>query len=264
MKTVLLSIGIVFAVVGISQAVDPESVARLGEMKRRISELKIAGGDAKPKFVSEPLFRYSDPTRGVSDATMWRLGEKGRPAAILILENYPTSNVPWSYELSVTSENVPKTITSPGWEWRPEPMKHSWNRIENASPPSTQKFRRTRQEKQLIRKFRTIEEWGGKTFELRLLPKSVATYEDEKAGIVSGSVYVFAHGTNSELLMLLEAVKPKDGKEHWRANFVRSGSARFEVRYDGKLFWQIGFHDTKSRHYMIAGLGDSPDAVKPK
>ena len=261
MSCLLMSCCLVFWFGGRCFAVNPDSVARLGEMKRRITELEISGDKSKPKFATEPLFRYSDPTRGVTDATMWRLGEKGRPAAILILENYRTSKLPWSYELTITSDNVPTSIASPGWKWHPDPKHHQWLRIQDVEPPSAQATRRTQQEKQLVRNFRTTEEWESKTFELRLLPKPIATYADEKNGILNGSIYVFAHGTNSELLLLLEAAK-ESGSTFWRVSFVRAGSARFEVRFDGKIFWNIGFDDSKSGHYMI-GLVEEAANGKP-
>ncbi len=56
-------------------------------------------GKAALAFVAKPQLRYSDPTRGTAeanvllDATVWRLGEKGRPTALVTLEIYRASKV---------------------------------------------------------------------------------------------------------------------------------------------------------------------------
>ena len=62
---------------------------------------------AKLRFRAKPLLRYSDPTRGMleitalADATVWRLGEKGRPTAIVTLEIYRSADrASLSYEFA--------------------------------------------------------------------------------------------------------------------------------------------------------------------
>ena len=77
---------------------DLQSQQRLQMMEQEFAQYAI---DPPPaalpqafQFVSKPLLRYSDPTRGTTaanvliDATVWRLGEQGRPTALITLEIY--------------------------------------------------------------------------------------------------------------------------------------------------------------------------------
>ena len=67
---------------------------RLREMTQRVERLFASSSDkpgstSQHKFVTnKPLFRYSEPSRNIVDATVWRLGAEGRPKAILVLERY--------------------------------------------------------------------------------------------------------------------------------------------------------------------------------
>lgn len=78
-----------------------QSKTRLELMQQTIVGLEAAPSEKLGKgalaFVAKPLLRYSDPTRGTTeanvllDATVWRLGEKGRPTALVTLEIYRAS-----------------------------------------------------------------------------------------------------------------------------------------------------------------------------
>src|SRR5438874_2157619 len=61
---------------------------RLEVMTARIEGIVVSSRDPGiPKQMQmTPLFRYDDETRGYVDGTVWRLGEKGRPLAIITAE----------------------------------------------------------------------------------------------------------------------------------------------------------------------------------
>ena len=87
-----------------SQAQDePQVKERLEFMKAEVDSFELESSELKPKaaftFVSKPLLRYSDPTRGggtaneaepnvLLDAGVWRLGTEGRPIALVTVEIY--------------------------------------------------------------------------------------------------------------------------------------------------------------------------------
>lgn len=259
MRIALTLFIVLFCFQHVSSAESPEGAARLNEMKRRVIELDVKSDDVD--FDETPLLRYSDEARGVTDATMWRLGKTGRPLGIMILEHYKTSDVPWNYELTVTSDSIPKAIQSPGWIWKPVGNKLPWKELD-AKPPLSTKTLVARQIKQLVRDFRVKEEFNDNKFELRLLPKSIASYTDEEAGVVAGEIFSYVHGTNAELLILVEARKQKDGKLIWLANYARLGTARFEVDFKDERVWDIDyFRGGRGTTYLNNGLLDSPKSL---
>src|SRR5438045_5924 len=67
---------------------------RMQLMQDTVAGFKLSDDESGAKFVEKPLLRYSDPTRGIAgtnvllDASVWRLGDKGRPLALVTLEIY--------------------------------------------------------------------------------------------------------------------------------------------------------------------------------
>ena len=228
-------------------AADPAAEKRLADMKQRVTELALTGTDAK--FSMEPLLRFTDPTRRLQDATLWKLGEKGRPKAILVLEKYSYHRYP-SYELTVTSNAPPKSVSTDAFHWRPDRETIEWKTLKSPTPPSTRKLSRGSQMKQIAREFSVSEKFEGQTYQLRMLPKPLLRYEDEKADLVDGSIFVFSHGTNPELLLLVEAHQSKDDKLTWKAGFARLGGAEFDVNYNRAPFQHIAQYVGRIRTYF--------------
>ncbi|HEX5443787.1 MAG TPA: hypothetical protein VFW87_08165, partial [Pirellulales bacterium] len=76
--------------------------ARLEMMQEVIDDFQVRSAQiespAALRFRQHPLLRYNDQTRpgaggaqALLDATAWRLGEHGRPLAVVTLEVYPDS-----------------------------------------------------------------------------------------------------------------------------------------------------------------------------
>ena len=74
-------------------------------------------------------------------------------------------------------------------------------------------------------------------FELRLLAQPVLRYADSTNPVLDGAVFVFAHGTNPEVLLLIEAIGDDAATAKWHYSFARSGSAEMHVELDGKQVW---------------------------
>src|SRR4051812_36419798 len=57
-------------------------------MQSRVAAARVRAGEAgfPEKFATGPIFKYSDPARGYVAAAVWKLGEGGRPRALLASE----------------------------------------------------------------------------------------------------------------------------------------------------------------------------------
>ena len=230
-------------------AADPAAEKRLEDMKKRVEQLVLSGTDAK--FSLEPLLRFSDPTRQMEDATVWKLGEKGRPKAILVLEKYSHHQYP-SYELTVTSNSPPKSVRSDAFRWNPDRETIKWKTLKSPTPPSKRETLRGLQMKQIAHQFSVSEEFEGQTYQLRMLPKPLIRYADEMEKLVDGSIFVFSHGTNPELLLLVEAHKSNDDTLVWKAGFARLGGASFAVEYNRAHFQSIAQYLGRLRTYFYS------------
>jgi hypothetical protein len=92
-----------------------------------------------------------------------------------------------------------------------------------------------------------------------MLSQPIDRYEDTAAGIIDGAAFVFAYGTNPELLLLLEC-----DASGWRFAAARMSWAETVVELDGavvKTFEHINAHPT-SGPYQTAGrtVGEAPPA----
>ena len=63
------------------------SERRINLMRQRVETLSDAGAKEEEfAYIEKPLLRYNDAARGIADATVWGLGRKGRPRAVLVVE----------------------------------------------------------------------------------------------------------------------------------------------------------------------------------
>ena len=75
---------------------------------------------------------------------------------------------------------------------------------------------------------------------MRLLAQPVHRYADAEVGIQDGAAFVIAHGTNPEVVVLIEALGKTLATSRWHYSFARLGSAELHVELDGKEVWRQG------------------------
>ncbi|HLJ12605.1 MAG TPA: hypothetical protein VKU82_15530 [Planctomycetaceae bacterium] len=211
---------------------------RLQLMKSMIDDIEVqaetAGDPSAFKFSPTPILRYNDPVRKQVDATVWRLGTDGRPKALMSLELFrdgdQSARVVYEHS-SMTGEKF-LMKSERGVYWKPDAADVTLTAIDSAAIPADNEKMRLSQMKDVIRRFHVVEDLDGNRTELRLLAQHLDRYRDDKAKIIDGVVFAFAHGTNPELAVLLEC----DGKK-WTYGFVRLTSAAVIVELDGaKVF----------------------------
>jgi len=97
--------------------------------------------------------------------------------------------------------------------------------------------------KLLSEKFTAYEIWDpdNTRYDLQRLDQPVHTYRDEEHGLIEGGMFVFAYGTNPEILLFLEArVDPNDkSKITWQFTGGRSSGAEIHLELDGKDAWKL-------------------------
>ena len=195
---------------------------------------RVAGKETEVDRVQEPIFSYSEPTRETGGVgTVWVWGTTGRPVALLSLSKAYGRPV-WGVELVALEEGV-SVVMHDGWRWSPESALKMTS-LKDAQPPAESNVRRLSQMKRLVEQFKLWEEYRGDKFELRLLPRPVYRYQDEKAGLIDGALFNFAHGTNPEVLAVIECRKETSGPT-WSYGFLPLAGARVTATLDGTTVW---------------------------
>jgi hypothetical protein len=189
-------------------------------------------------FADRPLLRYNDQSReagrgikGVLDATMWRLGEKGRPKAVVTLEIYLVENGSplLTYEFVSLSPQKLDMKNANRVLWLPHTTQLVMEPLNVDTVPADTPRARLVQMRELARRFTAEEKLLEEKIGLRLLAQPVDRYDDKTAGIVDGTVFVFANGTNPEMGLLLECTD-----KQWSYGTFRLTSADLFAEFDGK------------------------------
>jgi hypothetical protein len=215
---------------------------RLAVMTSRIESIDVTSTDPEipKKMQATPLFRYDDETRGYVDGTVWRLGEKGRPLAIITAElhpHHPRAAGPRILYDFLSLTDRPFTARSadvPGWS--PGGSAVVLKPLDKAPPPAVATVKRLTQLKEQARRFTATQEVheAEKTFvHLRLIPREIDRYAAAPHELADGAIFLFVNGRNPALLLVVET----DGKG-WQYGVGRlSMPSTLEVRLDDTVVW---------------------------
>jgi hypothetical protein len=209
-------------------------------MRKRVASAKVesAERDFPRAFTTDPIFKYNDPTRGFVAGAVWKLGDEGRPKAILAtelrrksltLQGKPTI----SYEFTSMTTS-PFSLRSDDMDWSPKGTLFEFKPIPKAPAPEATPQRRLRQFREIARRFASNEEVNGVKLELRLLSTPVDRYTPPKADRADGAIFFFTVGTNPEVVLLIET----DGKEWSYAAGRMTGAQVVVLTLDGALAWE--------------------------
>jgi hypothetical protein len=223
-----------------------ESKERLVVMRRlaratRLSE--VIDGEVKPSAPprAEPLFRYSDPPRGIQDATLWAWGDRGRPIATMKVERWSNRRpeVRWNVGIVSLSTGRVEVKYSDGRVWASR--KPGWvsHPFPDAPPPADSDAQRLAQMKELARRFTVSVHsvHNDNPLQLRLLPKPIDRYADPTSKILDGALFALAFGTNPTVLLAIEVDGTAVAGASWRYALARNGSGEMSALLDGKEVW---------------------------
>lgn len=215
---------------------------RLNVMKSRVQSIGFASTDANfPKQLQPtPLFRYEDQPRGYVDGTVWRLGEQGRPLAIVTAELHPKylnegPRIVFDL-LSLTERSfTAKSADVPGWTPRGSAV--TMQRLPDAPNPAKSAVARLGQMKLLARRFSATQEVMelDTTFvHLRLLPREIDRYAPTMNTESDGAIFLFVNGRNPGVVLLIET----NGQD-WTYGVGRlSATSSLTMRLDDGVVWK--------------------------
>jgi hypothetical protein len=211
---------------------------RLAVMQDRVAAFAVKGKDERfpERFEAKPIFRYSDPARGIVSAAIWRLGPKGRPKALISTELMPKfyGRPRIVYEFLSLTE-APFMTASDDHRWEPTSSALTMRPISKGPPTAASASARLVQLKQLAKRFKASEVLEGERCELRLLPTPIERYAPGDADRADGAIFLLSYGINPEALLFVES----DGMD-WTYGFARLGAAVISAELDDKPVWEVG------------------------
>jgi hypothetical protein len=217
------------------------AAARLDVMRARAESIVFTS--PVPGFPvrlnAAPVFRYDDETRGYVDGTVWRLGDSGRPLAIITTELHPNylgggPRVVYDFLCLTDRRFTAKSKDVPGWS--PPRSAVAMQPLDGAPVPAATATARLAQLKQQARRFtgtQEVQERETQHVHLRLLPREIDRYAPGSAERADGAIFLLVNGRNPALVLLVET----DG-EKWQWGVGRlTLPSNLELRLDDRVVW---------------------------
>jgi hypothetical protein len=216
---------------------DGLATRRFDLMQKRVAAAKARSveADFPEGFAARPIFKYSDPARGYVAAAVWKLGEEGRPKALLATEldrcDHGKPCIAYEY-LSLTT--TPFSLKADDMDWAPSSTLFEFKPIPRAPAPAETPQLRLRQLREAARRFAAHEEVKDERCILRLLPNPVDRYTPAKDERADGAIFFFTFGTNPEVVLLIES----DGKRWKYAAGRLTGAPVVVLTLDDTKAWE--------------------------
>jgi hypothetical protein len=218
-------------------------------------EVSVTGGGLTAKAALHPdaLMKYTDVPRKIEMATLWVWQDEGHPVALGKVEAYQRKDgLKWLYCFASTSTETVDATWPNGRRFQAEKAGVEWTALNGPAPQETAVGRR-RQMKELLRRFSVTatDEGLNSSEELRPLAQPLHEYSSARHGAVQGVLCGFtANGTNPDVLIALEAVRPPGGKAAppWRYSVVCMTTAAISVKLDKVEVFTRRYVNTEGDH----------------
>lgn len=258
---VLITLGVAFIFGALAgedtpeNSTERESAILRAERQLRRCEMRLVDEMQRPvERIDRALLLFGDAARKNTNGTLWAFGRTGRPSAFLELYQGTEPNANWCNAVTLTGTSRVVMQTPQSGRWQPKQTQIEPKPIADAPPPRDKEEQRLRQMKELARRFSSHEFWDpdNSRFELRLLVQPVHRYRDRALGIRDGAAFVFANGTNPEVILMIEAIEQNETSSRWYYSVARQGSAELHVELDSKEVWK------QNRTPGVVGTPDDP------
>ena len=224
---------------------------RMVFMKTALSRFTIRLGDRKEVAkVGDPCLRWNDPVSNSADGVVAVYAHNGgRPDALV--QFFLNARKLWIAEFTIIPDADVSVLRSGREHWRPSEFVCKFADLPRSPEPAARPALRLPQMRALAADFAVVDYFGDQEMkvDLRLLTQPVYRYAEE-GRIVDGAVFVFAHGTNPECCVLVEAYRDDKGSRY-RYAVAPMSIYRLEARYKGEVVWSVprrhsGFRNARS------------------
>ncbi len=200
--------------------------------KQVTAEYKFFGKTGrKTELVQKPesILRWSNPVSGSVFGEVFIWTDQGRPEVIASVYRYYSPRQFLAMELhslslkKIAAQRDGRQVWSPaaaGVELKPVPA---------AAPPFKTAVARLRQMRALANEFSVVRtDRKDQRERLRLLSQPNYRYASTDPKLLDGALFIFAQGTNPEVILLIEARRSHGGHQ-WQYALARQSLVRFDV-----------------------------------
>ena len=227
------------------------------------TRVTVRFGDSEEigELKAEPVMRYSDEPRFISDATLWVWTVNARPVAIQKVEVNDLVAVPlWTICFGSFAESNIEAKWSTGQSFKSTEKGWAFEPIPDADKPADRATARTLQMRALSRRFSgsVYSVTQKSNIEMRLLSKPTYEYFDPETKLPVGAIFSLAsNGTNPTIFLAIEARSDGAGGLSWHHAHTRMTSDTGGLRLDDKPIWTFDEvrHENWTHFFLRRDIG---------
>lgn len=231
---------------------------RLEFMKNSVKDYEfLLGPDFKAKLTveREPLLRFTNPVSGLQDGGffVWK-NESGRP--MVGAQVFLTGEDLWIHEFQSLAPVPFRVSRNDKFVWEPQRAGVEVKPVPDAPPPAASAVQRLVQMRDIAKRFTASDEFEGRpqSDELRLLTKPLVRFGAENSDMLDGALFVHAHGTDPELMIVLEALKTDSGVR-WHYSLAPMTGYALKASFDNQPVWEVAWrkppYDPKEPFFIL-------------
>lgn len=207
----------------------------------------------------EHLLLWTNPYVGIEHGLLvgWKDAD-GRPMAAAQIYVWPNTEK-WNIELHSLSQKSQEFTSPNNKNWSPKGPAIEWTKLLYPPPVAKAKKLQMSQLRQIARRFHAVDV-GAKNRRYRFLSSPVYSYDAPKQGVLQGAMFVFASGTDPELLLLIELREDRETNtkaHHWA--LARMNRSEMKAYLDDEVVWheKWGGNNSPSRPFFTDRLNTS-------
>lgn len=189
----------------------------------------------------DPVLRWSNPSVGSIHGGVFIWTHQGRPAAVASIFKWFTPRDEMRFE--VQSLSTQPLVGRLGSEdaWKSSRAGIEFKPVPGAPAPAATTAARLIQMRTISSEFSTeqTDRDDESKRQMRLLTQPVFRYESKPQKVTDGAMFAFVHGTDPEVLLLLEAQETDRGGLEWRFALARMNSTAFSVKFKDTEVWAV-------------------------
>ena len=188
----------------------------------------------------DPVLRWSNPSVGSIHGGVFIWTHQGRPAAVASIFKWFSPRDEMRFEVQSLSAQPLVGMLGSEEVWRSSRPGVEYKRVPGAPPPADTAVARLIQMRTISGAFSTeqTDRDDSSKRQMRLLTQPVVRYASKPQDVIDGAMFAFVHGTDPEVLLMLEAQETNSGPA-WQYALARMNSTAFKVTYKDQEVWAV-------------------------
>ena len=194
---------------------------------------------SKLKLHQQPILRWTNPVIGEVYGGVFVWTANGRPEVIVSIYRFYSPYQVIGHEFQSLSLGKPIAIRDDRRVWLPARAGLELKSVPESPTPADSPSKRLLQMRKLAGQFSAVKrDYQQIDRKLRLLNRPLYRYQSGDPNLLDGAMFAFVHGTDPEVVLLIEARRTKQGFV-WQYAIARLHHRRLRVFHKDKQVWEI-------------------------